>query len=371
MIKLIRATEIDSEKLKKFFQQMVLPGLIDLSIERRGSFFDHYRLQSDDFETLLLVENEDQIVGMATLLFRNGLINGELQTWGIATDLRVAPTRRAVLQWAQHFLPELERACKWRECNYIFSAMQLHGNRAYNALLRPQAERRQMPRYYQVSKFHLIGLHGRLPFAPAPLSSIHIKPAELRDLEALCSFLGTPSRLRPVSLRYEPEYFIRRIERWPGLELNDFRIARDSQNNIIGCAALWDGRVVQAYIPQTYHGIAHTAHQTLSFASWLGIARPTAQPLHTMPMQYLTNLYCSNADTFHALAHEAFLRLGKDEFLTYGHFRGNYTTMPPRGWLATSIPYGLYLVLPPKENAPDWILPGPQSLPPEFEVAWL
>jgi hypothetical protein len=370
-MQLIRATEADSDRLKEFFRHRLLPGPIDFSIERRGSFFAHYRLQSEDFETLLLIDDHGELAGLATLLFRTGLVNGEKQTWGVACDLRIAPSRKAVVQWAQHFLPELERLTAARGCRYVFSAMQLYDNQAYNALVRPQPERRAMPRYYQVTKFRLMCLHGRVPFAPRPLATIDLKPADLNDLEELCAFLAARALKKPVALLHEPERFLKRLSRWPGLELSDFRLARDRRGKLLGCAALWDGRDVQAFVPQTYKGLAHTAHQSLNFAAWLGLARPTAQPLETMPMRYLTHLASESADVFHSLVHEAFTRLENNEFLAYGHFRGSYATLPPRGWIATSLPFGLFLVLPPTETAPNWLLPGPQTMPPEFEVAWL
>lgn len=370
-MKLVRATEADSQRLKTFFARMVLPGPVDFTIERVDNFFAHYRAQSDDFETLMLLEDDGEIAGMATLVFREGLIDGKKQTWGYATDLRVAPTRRAVVQWSQHFLPVFEKACESRRCEFVFSALQQYDNKAYNALLRPQATRRRLPRYYLLSRFHAVTLHGRRPFAPKPLEGIRVTAAETKDVDAMCAYYRAKAAKRPVALIYEPERFLSRLHRWPGLRLNDFRIARDISGNILGIAALWDQRCVQNYVPQTYKGLAHTAHQTLNMASWLGIARPFAQPLKPMPMRFLTHLACETPEAFHSLVDEAFSRLEKKEFLVYGHMRGHYRTLPPKGYFSTTLPYGLYVVLPPTSQPPEWLVPGPQSLPPEFEIAWL
>src|SRR3712207_1963764 len=109
-MKLLTATEADSDRLKEFFSRMPLSGSVDYSIRRQGSFFDQYRVLSDDFETYMLVDDNGDINGMATLVFKEGFVLGEKQTWGFGTDLRIAPTRRAIAQWAQYFLPVLERA---------------------------------------------------------------------------------------------------------------------------------------------------------------------------------------------------------------------------------------------------------------------
>jgi hypothetical protein len=374
-MKLVHATEDDSSRLKQFFARTILPGPIDFSIQRHGSFFDQYRLQSSDFETLMLVNERNEIEGLATLIFREGLINGEKQVWGFATDLRIAPSRRAVLQWVHHFLPVFEEACQKRGCQFVFSAIQKYENHAYNALLRPQPGKRELPRYYLLNRFHVVALHGRRLFAPTPLPGIKISPAETKDVDAICAHFKRLAAKRPLALDYEPERFLARISRWPGLDLNDFRVARDHDGNILGVAAMWNGRGVQSFLPQTYNGFAHTTHQTLKmaafFSPWLNDIRPLAEPPRPMPMRFLTHLACETPEAFHSLIHEAFSRLGKKEFLVYGHARGQYTTLPPKGYLATALPNGLYVTLPPNVTPPEWLLPGPQSLPPEFEVAWL
>lgn len=371
-MRLIQASENDGERLKEFFERMTLPGAIDFSIRRHGSFFDHYRLMSDDFETLILVNDSDEVEGMASLVFREGFVLGEKQTWGFATDLRIAPTRRAIVQWAQFFVPVLERAVEDRRCRYVFSIVEQHDHQAYNALIRPTSHtRRRLPRYLLANRFRVVSLHGRVPFSDKPLTTIRLKSAENSDLEALCDYLTKQARLRPLASIHTPEVFLRNIARWPGLKLSDFQIARDSKGNIRGCAALYDGRRVQSLIPAAYSGFAQSAQQMLSLASLSRMVRAPSRPGHVMPSLFLSHLNCDTAEIFHRLADDAFSRLGPKEFLSYLHFRGNWRTLPPNSFVATSLPFGFYLILPPNREAPPWPEPSVRSLPPEFEAAWL
>lgn len=371
-MRLIQATEADSDRLKEFFAKMLLPGTIDFSIQRRGSFFDQYRLQSDDFETWMLEDMEGQLCGLASLVFQSGFINGEKQTWCHATDLRIAPTRQAVMQWAQLFLPVLERACMSRNCNQIFSVVEQSDSQAYNALIRPTNHaRRRLPRYFLARAFHVVTLHGRVPLAPKPLPSIRLKHLEASDIEPLCAYLRDKAKARAIANVYEPNEFVSHLARWPGFTWEDFRVATDRQGNIIGCAGLWNGSKVQEFIPQTYKGFAHTLHQSLNLISWFGLARPTAQTERPMPMRFLTYLNCDNAEVFYRLADEAFSRLGPREFLAYGHFKGHWRTLPPRAFIGAAIRFGLYTILPPQAEPPGWLTPNPEGLPPEFEAAWI
>lgn len=371
-MKLVKATENDSDRLKEFFERMILPGSIDFSIRRPGSFFDQYRLQSTDFQTIMLIDDQDKINGIASLIFREGHVNGEKQIWGYATDLRVAPTRQAVMQWASRFLPVLESECEARRCKYVFSAVEHHGNQAYNALIRPTSSaRRRLPRYYLVNRFRVVALHGRIPFAAQPLTSIRLKEMQREDIEPLCAYLREQAHERPLADVHDPELFMEKLSRWPGLELEDFRIARNAKGRILGCAALWDNSRAQQFVPQTYNGFAHTLHQSLNIASWFGLVRPTAQPERPMASRYLTHLACDSAEVFHRLVDDAFSRLAPKEFLVYEHFRGHWRTLPPLSFIASSLPFGLYMILPPAAPVPAWLTPHSQGLPPEFEAAWV
>lgn len=371
-MKLVVAKEDDGNRVKTFFESVILPGAIDFSVQRPAGFFDKYRLVSNDFETLMLTDDAEKIHGIATLLFREGMVLGEKQTWAFATDLRIAPTRKAIAQWAQFFLPVLERIRHERNCRYVFSTVEHNDNQAYNALIRPTSHaRRRLPRYQLANRFRIIALHGRIPFSAKPLSSIRLKEISASDLEPLCAYLREQAKLKPLATLYTPETFLQEIARWPGLSLSDFRIATDARGRIRGVAALYDGRGVQSIVPTNYHGFAHTLHQTLYLASFTGLVRPTPQPNKPMPVRFLSHISCDSAEIFHRLIDDAFSRLGSKELLAYMHFRGNWRTLPPASFVATTLPFGLYLILPPHVDAPPWPVPSIHTLPPEFEASWL
>lgn len=371
-MKLIVAKEDDGQRIKAFFESVTLSGAIDFSVRRPAGFFDKYRLISNDFETMILTDTDEKIHGIASMIFRDGVVLGEKQTWAFATDLRIAPTRKAIAQWAQFFLPILEKIRYERNCKYIFSAVEHHDNQAYNALIRPTSHaRRKLPRYQLANRFRVVALHGRVPFSNKPLLSIRIKEVSASDLEPLCAYYCEQAKLRPLATQYTPETFLKEIARWPGLSLSDFRIAVDAQGKIRGAASLFDANSVQNIIPTHYHGFAQTLHQTLFLASFTGIVRSTPAPQKKMPVKYLSHIACDSGEIFHSLVEDAFNRLGSKELLAYLHFRGNWRTLPPSSFIATTLPFGLYLILPPHVDAPPWPVPSIRALPPEFEAAWL
>ena len=131
-MRLVKASSEDSSLLANYFGNITLPGLIDLRFYRQGSFFDLYHLQSDDIVTYYLANDHGNIEAMASLIFRPARIEGKVETVCYATDLRVSPSRGAVLSWSQHFLPILEREKRQRNCRFVFSVVTQNQKLAFN-----------------------------------------------------------------------------------------------------------------------------------------------------------------------------------------------------------------------------------------------
>ena len=106
-MRLIKAQASDGDQLSQFLKSTKLPGLIDISIDRENDFFQHYKLLSDDYVTFTLVDDNNEPKAMATLIFKEAMIEGKKQLIGYATDLRVSPTREAILHWAEKMLPAM------------------------------------------------------------------------------------------------------------------------------------------------------------------------------------------------------------------------------------------------------------------------
>src|SRR5262249_49735351 len=157
------------------------------------------------------------LAGVASLIFKKGIVLGEETIWAYATDLRIAPTRRAISQWAQHYMPTLERALEERRCKFVFSAVEQSDHEAYNGLGRPTSHsRRKLPRYLLANRFRVVTLHGRVPFGVRPLAAIRLKPLAASDIEELSRFLSEQAKARPLAGYHRPENFFSELARWPG-----------------------------------------------------------------------------------------------------------------------------------------------------------
>lgn len=371
-MRLARAESSDDRAMRDFYAHSSLHGPVDLRVERPGHFFDQYRLQSDDFETFLLKTDKDRVVGIATILFRRAFLKDKFETIGYCTDLRIAPSRQAIMEWTDHFTPLLEQLMQERGCHYFFSAIARNQGRAYNALVRPRSVRRHIPRYYQLGRFEIVSLLGRLPFAPPPLRTLIIRRADAAaDFEALAAYLRKKTEARLLAYEYSAELLKKRVDSWPGLTDRSFILAEDRRGNIVGCVAPWDSRAVQTFAVHQYNGFSKTLRNTLNV---LSLSRMTSRLPRTgdhLNFEYLTHFHADNIDIFYSLLYEAYEHARPLKFLLYSHFTVDPKTHPPRSFAAAKVPFSLYTVLSPKTELPDFLRMPRVRAAPDFELALL
>lgn len=369
-MKVVVALESDSDRIKLFFREQKVEGVLDYTIERTNSFFAKYKLISDDYITFLL-ENDGVIEGVASLVFAPYIINQKPTTLAYALDLRVAPTREAIVTWAPLFLEAFERACEVRNCDYIFSSVERYENQAYNALIRPQRSRRRLPRYYLFWKMYFVNIHGIWPWAPTPPRALTIRSAELSDLSEISAYLNSKQQHKVIASLWAPERLLWQLANWPNFKISDLILARNHRGQIVGCLSSWDPSAIQQYRVISYKGQAETLFQGLYYGKFLGLTRPLPKPGELLNVKYLNHLQFDNPDIFSSLLQEAWIRADKNQFLSYNCFRGDYSARPPKHFISSRIPYGFYSILPPEKELPDFLRPNPWNSPPDFEIATL
>lgn len=368
-MRIVRANQSDNDRCRDFFASATLPGDVDLRLERED-FFRPYKIQGDDHSTYLLLNDSDEIEAMATLVFRSGWLGGESQTIGYATDLRVSPSRRAILNWAQHFLPILDSEKKKRDCKYVFTVVAQLQRQAYNAFIRPRLTRRNLPRYHLFRKFRMVSIHGLLPWAPRPLKTILFRHGAASDLELICQYLA--KRKSRAVLHYTPssELVFQQLMRWPGLNASDFILAFDFHRNLVGCVAPWDSDRLQKTFAVDYHRRAKVLHDSLKAAALLGLAKRLPKAGRALHFSYLTHFEADNPDIFYGLLHSAY-RTTNSQFVMYPHFEGDLAFTPPRSMISANIKAGLYCIQEPSQLSPDFLTWSRRATPPEIELPFL
>ena len=370
-MKLVKATQKDSQRISVFFSQHHLQGHLDIKFFRKKDFFRQYQIQSDDFVTYILLNKEEKIEALVSIIFRDAYLNGKKELVGWATDLRVSNSREAVLNWAKYFLPALSEERNKRGCRYLFSLLFKKQRQAYNAFIRPRQLRRILASYYPFRRLKQVTLHGLMPLRSHPLSSIKLRYAEKRDFPHLISYLIKKRKQLPIYYSIDPDIIQTDIKRWEGLDVENFILAIDNEGNIIGCTAPWSSRRIQELTVKGLSSRAKKVFKTFYLMSFFKMTRPIiSSEDKTLHFSYLTHLFADNSDIFYSLLYHAWKTIDPKEFLVYTHFENNLLTTPPQSFIHTTMDALIYCILDFNEDVPDFLKPHLLNEPPEFELAF-
>lgn len=371
-MKLEIAQASENQAILDFFKGFPLKGLLELKLDRRGDFFGPYSVESDRFRTYLLKDAETNIQGMASFIVKEVLLEGKVTTVAFGRDLRISTNRRAITEWADHFVPTLKEMKRDHGVEHFFAALNMAETPALNAFVRPRNLKRVLPRYYNYRNFNLVTVHGRFPWAENPVPHLQMRSGSSSSADALIYYLTQKNRTRNLATYWDGYSFFKQLQRWRGLRLEDFLVAFDAKNNIVGCCAPWSSEGIEEYIPLEYSMKAHNFRQFLKFGKLLGWTRPLTKPSYRlqfeehMQYQYLTHLFADNEDIFEAMLWSAFDRARSKDFLVYSQFRNDVIYRKPLNWVATRIPHGLYSMLPPDQSPPGFLSPSNET-PVAFE----
>ncbi len=367
-MKLEIAGPAQNQALVEFFKGFQTQGLVQLKVDRGQNFFKPYELQSDRHITYLMQDDESgKIEGSASFVVNNVLLEGQVVSVAFGRDLRISSNRKAILAWAQHFLPAMAEIEKKFNTSHFFSILNMAEAKALNAFVRPHQIRRPLPRYFLFRRFNIVSLHGQFPWANKPLASIRIRRGSFRHKDALLDYILRKSKDRDLSTVWDRQSFGEKLARWDGLQIENFLIAYDSAENIVGCVAPWSSRKVQEFIPLQYSLVAHNFRQFLKFGKLLGWTRTLTKPITRLQMEapmnfrYLSFLNADNEDIFDNLVHAAYNEAEENEFLVYTQMRSDLHLRKPPGWVGAQIPYGLYCMVPPDQEAPSFLHPNNEN----------
>lgn len=365
------ANENDNQDLLKFYSDFTSQGLIEIKPVRHQNYFAPYHFHSNEHKTYILRNDQNAIEGAASFVLKDTLHDGRVVKVAFANDLRVKPTRKAIVEWSHHFLPVMNEVMSEYNINHIFSTIDLASPIAYNTFVRPRTMKRPMPRYYLYRKVKLVSLHGRYPWASKPVPNMRIRTGNESNMEALMAYVVKRSQFRPFATTWNFDSFIKKMERLPGQKISDFIIAFDGDDNVIGCLAPWSESGIQDYVPLSYSLRAHNFRQFLKFGWLFGSTRRMTKPLVStgqeayLKFRHLTNVHADNEDVFESLLWRAWEMTTPQEFLVYAHCDQDYRLLPPQNWIAATQSHALYAVCNPESPMPEFLDP---SLSPNPEV---
>jgi hypothetical protein len=362
-MKLEIAQADERDNLNQFYKNFHWSGPVEIKIDRPQDFFLPYSFISDQHLTYTLKEDQGKIQGLCSFVLKEALINGHETKVAFAKDLRVAHHRKAILTWGQHALPVMEEIKKTLDSKYFFSILNMNEAQTLNTFLRPREQKRAFPRYYMYKKFSLVSLHGRWPVERPKPEGLRLRRASEKTWDALVYYITQKSISRNLSQHWNAQQFISQFERYVGVQKEDFIIAQDSKDNIVGCALPWSSAGIQELIPMSYNLRAHNFRQFLKFGKNLGWTRTLTKPYTRLKIEaplnfrYLLFLNADNEDIFENLLQTCFDESLENEFLVYLQTKSDLHLRRPINWISTQMEFGLYTMLFPQQKVPDFLHP--------------
>lgn len=341
-----RATPNDGPALCELFKKVHLKSDLDVTQERDPDFFALPRLHTDHFDVWLGENQRGTLGGCGTLALRPGWFDGAVRTVGYLSDLRVVPGFRAPGGMPLAFRLALEEA-RERHGAEVFYTVIFDSNAIARRALTGRGDRRRegQPRYVPMTPFHMTSLQfttkkGR------PRG--RVEPASIADLPALVELLARGGKSRVMGEVFDLPTLERRLASWPGLQLEDFLLAKDAEGRLRGCCAPWDADPVKRTRVLGYHGSMRWVRAAFDLGAKLLRYPPLPKPGECFRFAFLSHLEIEDDDpaVLHDLYLAAYERLrGRGlHFLSAMIPVGSTLEEAARGFTVTRTPMTIYAV---------------------------
>ena len=368
LLHLRRATPDDNAAMCALFADVPMETDIALSIRRDPDCSALLRLQSEDWECWV-AEEEGRVEAMASLVFRDGYVGGEIRRVGYLGDLRLSPRVQGRHLLNRVYGPTLAESAAARGCVASLTAVIASNERALRALTVQNRRQRGMPRYTPLRDFRIRNVHLALPRLPRR-SAFRVRRAAEADVPAIAAFLDADARRRPFGQPMPEAELRRRLREWPGLRTESFYLAEDRDGALAGCLAVWDAARVKRTVVAAYRGKMRRIKTGYDLAARVFRFPPLPDPGQELRYLYATHQAVPSGDPeiLRALLDRVYADHRRSGYVLLSCFapEGDPLDAAFRGFQFTDLPARLFVVTPPGvEPPPECLAPGR----PGFEMA--
>lgn len=352
------ARRSDGPQLAALFADVPMTGNLVVATHRDPDFFRLYDIQRGVSQTSVL-EVAGRLVGLGTVLIRDGWHQGRACAVGYLGDLRIAPGGRSFRALPRFFGSVLQECRERHRCDAFLTGIIASNAAALNALVRRRASRANQPRYTLFRRFTMVSLQFTRRRA-GPRDGV--RRADPRDLPALVQFLADDHRRRPFGYRFDAGELEHRLAAWPGFSLDNTYLAFAGER-IVGCTTAWDPSAVKRYQVRAYRG-----SMLWTKRAYNAVARLTRWPALPEPGDCFRTLYLCNtsvADDDPAVLRALLHRIYADfhgrgyHFLALPIYEDDPLAPAVKGFLARRLDFHLYTVNAAEEPEPDAVTGRP------------
>lgn len=147
------AVDADDPGLRRLFSSITMDADLSLRVDREPDVFALYRMQHAHACEAWIGELDGEVVGLGTLMARDGYVGGELRRIGYLGDLRLDPRVRGREVLATIYGPVLDGFAERHGVGVFYTAVIASNRRAVAALTGPKAASLGIPAYHLLQRF--------------------------------------------------------------------------------------------------------------------------------------------------------------------------------------------------------------------------
>lgn len=222
--------------LLDFYQKTSMSGeQFDLTYARSPTFFDFIFCHSDDFLVFVGLNKKGTITGIASMIFRNGSINGALTRVCYLADLRLSFDRETLRIWRPLMGELLQNSLDINEIatNYFYTAVIDSNKKAQRALV---GSKNNNFIYDELSSYQMINIHKPFPWKKKANSNYIYRKGTIKDLGLLNLFLTNTTSA--FSYDYSDNLLDSRFKLWNNFSIENFYLCFEGEK-LLGAFAPW------------------------------------------------------------------------------------------------------------------------------------
>lgn len=349
------ARDEDEPATRQLFSSITMDAAISLQVRREPDFAALYRMQTAHAWETWIGEIDGEVVGLATLLVRDGYLDGTVQRIGYLGDLRLDRRIRGREILATIYGPILDEFAARHDVGVFLTSVIASNKRAVAALTGPGAAAFGIPTYHLLQRFQIRALQTLAAQRP-PLAirrRFPVRAATDADIPAIAELLDRDASTRAFGIPMDVARLRADLEAWPGLSIGDFLLAIDAADgSLAGCIAPWDATPVKQTWVTAYRGSMAWVRRGHALGATL--LRAPALPRAGRPLRYAYATHQAVRDddpnVLRALLHAAWIAARRSAdgnvFLSCRVPDAERGSIAYRGFVSSDLPAHVYAVVP-------------------------
>jgi hypothetical protein len=310
-MKIRQALPDDNPRILDFQARHAMPGSLPMRFDRAPDYFALHRCHSPFHEVWCAEDEQGALKGIASLVVRDGYLDGAARPVAYLGDLRLMPDRRLSREWMGVVRDRLAALRSEAGVEHAYCCMIRDNRLAVQSLAQSRrASRLRFAHWRGYENVSVYARRGRRDANRVP-AGVRIVEAQPHHADALRAFLDAQSRRQPFGCVFSEREFARRLDTWPAFGIGSFLLAFDAHDRLVGCVAPWDAsaikRIVLERLPLSMRAVRAVFNGLAPLLRRPRIAAP-GEPLGDV---YLTHLQVRERDPaiFAALIDAAWARL--------------------------------------------------------------